>query len=159
MNKEDVLKDLNVAKQIHITLLQKARAILDGADILEIDVPGGVTECKFNHWLSGDGQTLKALSNNPASCMENIEKLNSNFHDAYLAVYSTYFLENAKVGFFAKLFSAKKREITAEEKAIADAIYLKMKKTADEIREEIERLERRLQAVSDEKISSLGQIS
>ena len=155
MEKEEILDHLKAAKNAHIRWIERAEQLIDGADIEESAIPVDYTECKFGQWFYSDGQVLNKLSNNPVECMQNIEKLHFKIHEIYLNIFKIYFDEDQKKGFFAKMFSFKKKEIDAGSQETAQNHYNVIKITSEELLEEIERLERRLGAVSDEKIRQL----
>lgn len=155
MTKEDVLGHLRAAKSAHIKWVQKAKLLISGIDIEEGAIPVNSTECKFGQWFYSDGQILNALSNNPLECMQRIERLHFDLHDMYLNIFSIYFAETKKAGFFAKLFGFKRKEISAAESTLAEGYYKTMEGISTELIEEINRLERRLIAVSDAKIEAL----
>ena len=155
MKKEDVLGHLRAAKTAHIKWVQKAKLLINGLDVKEDAIPVDSTECKFGKWFYSDGQILNALSNNPLECMQKIESLHFNLHDVYLNIFSIYFSQEKKTGFFAKLFGVKRKQISAAEEQLAHDYYTEMEKISIELLDEINRLERRLIAVPDEKIDSL----
>lgn len=155
MKKEEVLGHLRAAKAAHIKWVQKAKLLINGVDIDENAIPVDSTECAFGKWFYGDGQILNALSNNPLECMQHIEALHFNLHDIYLKIFSIYFVKDKKAGFFAKIFGVKKRGPSEEERDSAQRYYVEMAQVSQELLDEINRLERRLVAVSDEKIESL----
>ncbi len=77
-------------------------------------------------------------------------------HDKYLQIFNIYFSQEKKAGFFAKLFGIKrKKELSSEEVESAKKYYEEMEKVSKALLEEINRLERRLVAVSQEKIKGL----
>lgn len=155
MTKEEVLSHLRAAKAAHIKWVQKAKLLINGVDIQEEAIPINSTECKFGLWFYSDGQILNALSNNPLECMQSIEKLHFELHDIYLNIFNIYFSESKKTGFFAKLFGYKRKAISAAEVTLAEENYKNMEAISTQLIEEINRLERRLIAVSDEKIEAL----
>jgi len=155
MIKEEVLGHLRAAKSAHIKWVQKAKLLINGIDIEEDAIPVNSTECKFGEWFYSDGQILNALSNNPLECMQTIERLHFDLHDRYLNIFNIYFSENKKKGFFAKLFNLKRKKITEAEHVLAEGYYTEMEKISTELLDEINRLERRLISVSDEKIAAL----
>ncbi len=156
MEKEEVLEHLRSAKAAHIEWVQKAKLLINGIDIEEDAIPIDATECKFGKWFYKDGQILNSLSNNPMECMKSIEGLHLSLHDKYLEIFNIYFSQEKKAGFFAKLFGIKKKkELSEEEVEKSTTSYAEMEKISQDLLEEINRLERRLVAVSEEKIQSL----
>ncbi len=153
MKKEQVLEHIRSAKSAHIKWVQKAKLLINGVSVTEDSIPVNSTECNFGKWFYSDGQLLNSLSNNPIECMQKIEKLHFDLHDIYLQIFNIYF-NRPKTGFFAKLFG-KKRVITDIEANQAKEYYKELEKVSQVLLEEINRLERRLIAVSEEKISQL----
>lgn len=155
MTKEEVLTHLRSAKAAHIKWVQKAKLLINGVEIKEGSIPVDSTECHFGKWFYSDGQILNALSNNPLECMSKIEGLHFALHDKYLHIFNIYFSESKKGGFFAKLFGFKRKKVSDAEHTIAESYYAEMEAISKELLDEISRLERRLIAVSDEKIENL----
>jgi len=155
MTKEDVLGHLEDAKTAHTRWVNRAKILINGLSIEEKAIPIKATECKFGQWLYTEGQILSGLSNNPIECMQNIEKLHSDLHDTYLKIFNIYFSQEKKTGFFSSLFGKKKKEVSELEKEFSMSEYEKIEKISEKLLDEINRLERRLGAVSEEKISSL----
>ncbi|WP_457743187.1 CZB domain-containing protein [Sulfurimonas sp.] len=156
MEKEEILGHLRSAKAAHIKWVQKAKLLINGIDINEDAIPIDSTECKFGKWFYSDGQILNSLSNNPLECMQSIEGLHCSLHDKYLQIFRIYFSEDKKVGFFAKLFGLKRKKVLSEEETKnAKHHYAEIENISKDLLDEINRLERRLVAVSEEKIKAL----
>ena len=155
MKKQEVVGHLRAAKSAHIKWVQKAKLLISGIEIEQGAIPVDSTECKFGKWFYSDGQMLNALSNNPLECMQMIETLHFELHDKYLTIFNIYFAESKKVGFFAKLLGFKRKAITESEHILAKRYYYEMEAISKNLLNEINRLERRLIAIPDEKIESL----
>jgi len=154
MEKEDVLGHLRAAKAAHIKWVQKAKLLINGLDVEENAIPVDSTECKFGKWFYSDGQILNALTNNPPECMSNIESLHFNLHDVYMQIFNIYF-NKGKGSFFTKFFGLKRKNVSDVEVKVAHEYYDNMEQISRDLLDEINRLERRLIAVSDEKIKNL----
>ena len=154
MEKEDVLGHLRAAKAAHIKWVQKAKLLINGLDVEENAIPVDSTECKFGKWFYSDGQILNALTNNPPECMSNIEKLHFDLHDIYMQIFNIYFNKN-KGTFFTKFFGLRRKNVSEIEAKVAHDYYDKMEDVSRDLLDEINRLERRLIAVSEEKIKNL----
>ena len=154
MDKEHVVEHLRAAKIAHIKWVQKAKLLISGLEIKEDAIPVDSTECKFGKWFYGEGQILNSLSNNPPECMTKIESLHFQLHDTYLKIFSVYF-GNKEGGFFAKLFGIKRKSVNEHEKQAAVTYYNEMEGISKELIDEINRLERRLLAIPEDKIKSL----
>jgi Chemoreceptor zinc-binding domain len=155
MTKEEVLKHLKTAKNVHTDWVHKAKSLMNGAGSREDLVPVTSHECDFGKWFYYDGQRLSALSNNPLTCMKNIDQLHEKFHTAYRNVFEVYFPEEKKTGLISKLFGEKHKTLSPEEMEFVDAEFRELASVSQEMLDELNRLERRLEAVSDEKIESL----
>ena len=154
MEKEEVVTHLRAAKAAHIKWVQKAKLLINGLHIEEGAIPIDSTECKFGKWFYSDGQLLNSLANNPAEAMSSIETLHFKLHDEYLQIFNVYF-NREKGGFFSKLFGLKRKTVTALEAKVAKEHYDIMENISRELLDEINRLERRLIAVSEDKIRTL----
>jgi len=156
MKKEEILEHLRAAKAAHVRWVQKAKLLINGLEIDEKAIPVDATECKFGVWFYSDAQKLNSLSNNPLECMQHIEGLHFQLHDTYLKIFTIYFTHAKKRGFFAKFFGFNKNNITEVEHELAQKYYLEIESISKELLNEIDRLERRLVAVAEEKIESLA---
>jgi hypothetical protein len=154
MDKEHALGHLRSAKTAHIKWVQRAKLLINGIDVKEDAIPVDSTECSFGKWFYSDGQILNALSNNPIECMSKIEQLHFQLHDIYMKIFNIYF-NKPKGGFFATLFGNKHKSLSEMEVNVAKDYYDNIEEVSKELLDEINRLERRLLAVPEEKISSL----
>jgi hypothetical protein len=155
MKKEEILNHLRAAKAAHVKWVQKAKLLINGVDVKEDSIPVDSTECNFGKWFYKEGQILNALSNNPLECMQKIESLHFEIHNTYLHIFNIYFSEEKKGGFFSKLFNLKRKKLSQVEIELAQQHYAKLEGISVELLDEINRLERRLVAVADEKIEAL----
>jgi len=153
MEKENIVEHLRNAKAAHIKWVQKAKLLINGMEVKEDSIPVDSTECKFGKWFYSDGQVLNALSNNPLECMTKIERLHFDLHDVYMNIFKIYF-NKPKDGFFAKLFG-KKNTVSEHESNKAFEYYTRLESISTELLDEINRLERRLIAVPEDKIRGL----
>lgn len=157
MNKEAVLQNIKKAKVAHKEWAEKAKRIISTNETKESLLPESAHECEFGVWFHGDAQKLSSLSNNPLSCMQNIERLHKSVHDLYGAVFYAYYPQEQKSGLISKLFGEKAKKLNEDEQSVVSEQIALLESHSEEILEELSRLERRLEAVSEEKIASLGQ--
>jgi hypothetical protein len=155
MTKEDLLEHLKEAKEAHIKWLQKAKMLISGVDLKENAIPVNAKECPFAKWFYSEGQLLNKLSNNPLECMMNIEKLHLELHDKYLNIFEIYFSKKRKRGFLLRFLGISAEMVSDEEQERAQEYYKHLREISQEFLAEISRLERRVGAVSSEKIESL----
>lgn len=153
MNKSDVLERLRVAKELHINWVQKAKMLISGLEIPKDAIPVNTTECQFGKWFYLDAQKLNALQNNPTECMKSIEKLHLDLHGIYMKIFIIYYKVDER-GLFAKLFGIK-REPSAANKALSHTYFQELEEVSDKLINEINRMEKRILAVSNEEIEKL----
>jgi hypothetical protein len=154
MDKKVVIGHLRSARVAHIKWTQRAKLLISGVEVEEDAIPVNSTECKFGKWFYTDGQKLNAISNNPAESMANIEKLHFELHDTYLNIFTIYF-NKPKKGFFAKIFGSRKNSISNADSQKAKEHYTKMENISQDLVDEVNRLERRMLAIPENKLKEL----
>ena len=154
MKKEEILQHLIEAKKAHIQWLEKAKLLVNGIKIKEYSIPIDATECEFGKWFYSDAQKLSALSNNPLECMQSIELLHFELHTIYLKIFHIYFNDEEK-GFFSKIFSFKKKQITPTQQQQAMEHFYQMEKISHDLVAQIEKLHRRILAIPEEKLEKI----
>lgn len=155
MKKEEVLAQLKLAKSVHADWLYKAKILASTKDTKENFTPLDYSKCPFGEWFKSEGQKLSALSNIPLECMQNIIELHQNIHETYFKIFSMYYPEVIKKGLLSKLFVQKKQILDEDESAFVSLELKKIETLSAEILDDLGRLERRVVAVSDEKIEAL----
>jgi len=158
MTKEEIIEKLQKAKFADLQWIDKAKNLIAGTKNDLGVLPVETHESEFGKWFYNEGQKLKKLSNNPLECMKNIEILHQQLHDRYYEIYYIYFSEEKKVSFFSKLMGAKRQNLTQEEEKHVTELLSNMQRDSKEFITEVERLERRLEAVAQEKIDSVMQM-
>jgi len=156
MNKDETLQNLENAKIELTRFVETAKSLIDGIDPEDKILPVSPRETKFGEWFYSDGQKLKTLSNNPLECMSNIEELNNKLHKNYHEIFDLFYSQEKQGGFLSKIFKPKQKVLTESELKLVNEEYAAMEKTVEELLAEISRLERRLVAVSEEKINALA---
>jgi len=159
MKKEEIIEKLRRAKNSDLQWIEKAKSIIKGNKNDIAIIPIDAIHSEFGKWFYSEGEQLKKLSNNPLECMKNIELLHQEFHKCYFDIYHIYYNESKKAKFFSKLMGAKRAEVDESEYNEAMSILEKMKEYAKDFISEVERLERRLEAVTQEKIDLILQKS
>ena len=155
MNKEEVLQHLSMGKKIHSEWIEQAKKILKPGEYGDELKPSNGDECAFSRWLVYEGQILSKLSNNPVSCMQNIERLHRNVHELYEEIFVLCCGEKTQGGLLTKIFGSKEKERDPDKTHQAQEKVVELERVSKELLSEIERLERRIGAVSEEKIASL----
>ncbi|MEA1919622.1 MAG: CZB domain-containing protein [Campylobacterota bacterium] len=148
MSKEETLIQLRNAKKAHIKWVHRARALTEGLPVEQDAIPMDSTECVFGQWFYGEGQKLGVMPG--MDCFKVIERKHNELHDAYLKIFKIYFGEMNR-SFFSKLFNLKKK-ISTHEHEIAVDYFVHLKAISEELLVEIERLERRINAMGDEAL-------
>ena len=153
MQKNEVLEQLRAAKAAHINWVQRAKMLISGFQMDESAIPVNSTQCKFGIWFYSEAQKLNALQTNPMDCMSTIEQLHFNLHDVYLNIYKIYY-ETETQGFFSKIFG-KKKKISEDSKTLAKEYFNNMEQISKELVNEINKMERRIVAVSDRDFEAI----
>jgi len=146
MNKSDTVEQLHNAKKAHVKWVQRAKALIEGLPVEKDAIPVDCTECKFGQWFYSDGQNLNAIPG--MDCLHEIETLHFNLHDIYMKIFKVYFGEMNR-SFFSKLFNMKKK-VSESDKEIARAYYEQLLEVSHQLLEVIDRLERRLHAMTSD---------
>ena len=144
MNKVDTVEHLHAAKKAHVKWVQRAKALIEGLPVEKDAIPVDCTECKFGQWFYSEGQNLNAIPS--MDCLHDIETLHFNLHDMYMKIFKLYFGEMNR-SFFSKLFNMKKK-VSESDKEVARDYYKQLLEISHELLEVIDRLERRLHAMS-----------
>jgi hypothetical protein len=144
MNKAETLTQLHNAKKAHIKWVQRAKALIEGLPVEKDSIPVDCTECKFGQWFYGDGQNLNAIPG--MECLQEIERLHFQLHDIYMKIFKVYFGDMNR-SFFSKLFKTQKK-VTDHDKEIAKAYYENLFGVSQELVGVIDKLERRLHAMT-----------
>jgi uncharacterized protein (UPF0335 family) len=153
MEKQEILEQLRAAKAAHVNWVQRAKMLISGFQMDEKSIPVNSTECQFGKWFYSDAQKLNALQNNPIECMSSIENLHFELHDVYMHIYKIYY-ETDSQGFFSKIFG-KKKKITDDAKKLAQEYFGSMEKISKELIAEINKMERRIVAISESEFDKL----
>jgi len=153
MDRNEVIIHLHNAKESHIDWVQKAQMLINGFKVKEDSIPVDSSMCRFGKWFYSDAQKLNVLRNNPLESMQKIEQLHINIHDTYLNIFKIYYSTN-KQNFFSKLFG-KKKKITKEDTIQAKEHFFKLEGISKNLIFEIDRLERRIEAIKDIEFNRL----
>ncbi len=146
MNKAETVEHLHSAKKAHVKWVQRAKALIEGLPIEKEAIPVDCTECKFGQWFYGEGQNLKAIPG--MDCLHEIETLHFDLHDMYMKIFKVYFGDMNR-SFFSKLFNLKKT-VSENDKEVARNYYDQLLDISHQLIEVIDRLERRLHAMSSD---------
>ncbi len=143
--KEETLIQLRNAKKAHIKWVHRARALTEGLPVEKDAIPMDSTECMFGQWFYGDGQALGVMPG--MDCFKEIERKHEELHDAYLKIFKIYFGEMNR-SIFSKIFNLKKK-VSHNEHEIALEYFANLKSISEELLGQIEKLERRINAMGD----------
>lgn len=147
--KDETLTQLRDAKKAHIAWVNRAHALIEGLPIEKEQIPMNCTDCKFGLWFYGEGQKLNMMPS--MDCLKEIEALHFELHDIYLKIFKIYFSEEDR-SFFSKLFGTRKK-VSPESQEVAKEYYKELKGVSEKLIGAIERLERRLFALSEHNFS------
>ncbi len=146
MKKEETLAQLHNAKKAHITWVNRARSLIEGLPIEKEQVPVHNTDCQFGQWFYGEGQRLNRIPS--MECLKEIETLHTELHDVYMKIFRIYFSDEDR-SLLSKLFGTRKKISTLNQE-IAQDYYEKLRGISEKLIATIERLERRLLALSEQ---------
>jgi len=146
MNKAETVEQLHQAKKAHVKWVQRAKALIEGLPVEKNAIPVDCTECKFGQWFYGEGQNLNAMPG--MDCLHDIETLHFALHDVYMKIFKVYFGEMNR-SFFSKLFNMKK-SVSESDKQVARDYYDQLLEISHKLLEVIDRLERRLHAMTSD---------
>ncbi len=94
MNKEEILSEINKAKNAHVLWFANAMALSVGTDPGDSSVPKKHTECTFGKWYYGLGQ-----ENNNLMSYRAIDGIHKKLHDKYNEIF-IQFEKLTSEGFF-----------------------------------------------------------
>jgi len=94
MNKEEILTEINKAKNAHVLWFANAMALSVGTNPGESSVPKKHTECTFGKWYYGSGQENSHLKSYKA-----IGSVHTELHDKYNEIFNE-FEKLSSEGFF-----------------------------------------------------------
>ena len=97
MEKQDIINEINKAKNAHVLWFANAMALSVGTDPGEQSVPKKHTNCSFGKWYYGVGQELNNLDSFNA-----IESIHQKLHQKYNDIFDE-FEKLIKEGFFNDL--------------------------------------------------------
>lgn len=85
MNKQEIINELNNAKNAHVLWFANAMALSVGTDPGDSSVPKKHTECSFGKWYYGVGQ-----ENNYLGAYNEIESVHKKLHDKYNEIFNEF---------------------------------------------------------------------
>ena len=145
MEKESIIEHLRNAKMAHLKWVQRAKSLISNIPIKEEAIPLDYTECAFGKWFYTEAQELALMPG--MDCIKLIEEKHTELHNIYFKIFKIYFSDTNR-SFFSKMLNLRKKVSTAEQD-IAQEYYVELEETSKELLGYIERLERRVSALSD----------
>lgn len=82
MNKNNILRNLRLAKPDHVTWIKDGHELLNGAAQNTLRKPMQCTECGFGKWYYQEGYKLVNIPE-----LKDIEKLHEEIHKTYTIIY------------------------------------------------------------------------
>ena len=150
MDKNSVLELIEDAKKELDNSLENAQLINDEFAPQYPSIPESPKECPFGKWFYDEGQKLKAFSNNPMECLQNIELLHEEFHRIYAQIFQLY-QEHQQKGGLRNIFS-KKKELPKEE---LEKLLRPIEHSHKKLMQELVKMYRRIQATPQSKFDLL----
>lgn len=146
MEKENILNELRSAKVAHLKWVQRAKSLISGMPVEKEAIPLDYTDCVFGKWFYSVGQEIALMPG--MSVIDTIGERHTALHNMYFKIFQIYF-GNSTMSFFSKLLKMKKKISSAEEE-MALQYYNDLEGISKELLEMIGRLERRINALSEE---------
>ena len=146
MEKENLLNELRSAKVAHLKWVQRAKSLISGMPVEKEAIPLDYTDCVFGKWFYSVGQEIALLPG--MSVIDTIGEKHTALHNMYFKIFQIYFGDTGR-SFFSKLLKMKKKVSRAEEE-MALQYYNELEGISKELLEVIGRLERRINALSEE---------
>jgi hypothetical protein len=143
MDKEDILTQLNAAKQAHLGWVKRAKSLIEGTPVEQNQIPVECTACGFGQWFYSDGQGLKAIPG--MDILKVIEEEHTSLHDMYAKIFTIYFTSE-ELSFLSKLFG-KKKKIPQEDQEMAVEHFTELQAISVKLLAAIDKLERRISAL------------
>jgi len=85
MTKQDIINEINNAKNAHVLWFANAMALSVGTDPGDSSVPKMHTECTFGKWYYGVGQ-----ENNHINAYKEIENVHKSLHEKYNEIFNEF---------------------------------------------------------------------
>ncbi|MCF6183896.1 MAG: CZB domain-containing protein [Bacteroidales bacterium] len=85
MTKEEIITEINKAKNAHVLWFANAMALSTGTDPGDSSVPKRHTECAFGKWYYGTGQ-----ENNYLESYKAIEGIHKELHNQYNEIFKQF---------------------------------------------------------------------
>ena len=145
MEKESITEHLRSAKLAHLKWVQRAKSLISNIPIKEEAIPLDYTECAFGKWFYSDAQELALMPG--MDCIKLIEEKHTELHNIYFKIFQIYFSDTNR-SFFSKMLKLRKK-VSPAEQDIAQQYYEDLENVSKELLGYIERLDRRINALSE----------
>jgi len=90
ITKNEILKNLNLARKAHITWVEKAQLLVHGVHPMSKNqLPLQAKNCSFGNWFSNTGQVLFYIMSE--KLLKSIENKHEELHNSYLKIFKIYF--------------------------------------------------------------------
>ena len=149
MNKAEILEIIKQAKEEIDSMLEEAKMLSEGLDLPYEPIALDPKESAFGKWFYTQGQKLQSLSNNPMECLVNISLLLNDFYKSYHDIIAGYSKGHTKI--LSKLFG-KKDGASKEDLA---QHFKRLVHSHQKFKAELTKMERRIGATPQEKLSAL----
>jgi hypothetical protein len=143
MDKEDILLQLNAAKQAHLGWVKRAKSLIEGVPVEKNQIPVECTACAFGQWFYSDAQGLKAIPG--MDILKVIEEEHTSLHNMYAKIFTIYFTSE-ELSFLSKLFG-KKKKIPQADQEMAVEYFTELQAISVKLLAAIDKLERRISAL------------
>jgi len=90
MTKNEILKNLNLARTAHLAWVRKAQLLVHSTDaISKNQLPLKANDCSFGNWFFNAGQVLFCIMSE--KLVKGVENTHEELHNSYLKIFKIYF--------------------------------------------------------------------
>lgn len=148
MKKSEIVSKIRAARFAHIQWVQKAKALVNGLEIKEEDIPLTSDSCTFGQWFYSDGQILLAIFNEKS--VKEIETLHNKLHEEYMNIFKIYF-DISNLNFFMKLLQHGRKKVNEKAQQKALTHFCNLERISDNLIKNLNIMETKIN-MADEKV-------
>ena len=147
MNKQHILKHLELSKPDHIALIKEAHKLLAGKPQVEIRKPVTHMECGYGRWYFSEGHKLINIP-----VLVELELLHQDIHHIYTALYYITFDRRKKA---RSTILSGGVEVPVEEKAFRDKKLKQLEKKVVTMIRLIDKVEDKINSMASNDFNSV----
>jgi len=146
MNKNNILRNLQLAKPDHIELIKQGQKLLEGEAQEKLKKPVPCTDCGFGKWYYEEGYKLVNIPQ-----LKALETLHQEIHKDYTALY--YITFDRRIKPRSTIISGGV-EVPVEEKAFRNKKLMQLQKKTVKMVRAIGNIEQKVTSMTDQDFES-----